>query len=352
MDNFVNDNFDNSILARFEIDSFTGFSAKLSPQMLAIERNSEHIAYIEQDAKVFTSQCSIQSGATWGIDRIGEVELDLDGNYNYGNTGDGVDAYVVDTGIYLANRDFGGRAIWGANFADTTNTDCNGHGTHVAGTIGGNVYGVAKDVNLIAVKVLDCSGSGSNTGVISGINWVVTSTRSRKNPSVANMSLGGSYSAAINAAVKAATTAGVSFVVAAGNENNDACDGSPSSEKSAITVGATGTDFIGRTQIDNRAYFSNYGSCVSIFAPGLEITSTWIGSTSATNTISGTSMASPHVAGIVAVYLESNPNASPASVKSWLVNGGTEEIIDLDCTGATNQNDCNQSPNIMSYSPC
>jgi len=353
MDSFVNDEFDNTILGRFEIGDFNGFSAKLSTKMLTIERNSAQISYIEQDAKVFMSQdCTIQTGATWGIDRIAEIELNLDGYYNYSSTGQGVDAYIVDTGIYLTNRDFGGRAIWGANFADSTNTDCNGHGTHVAGTVGGTVYGVAKDVNLIAVKVLDCSGSGSNAGVINGINWVVTSQKSRKNPSVANMSLGGSYSAAVNSAVKSATTAGISFAVAAGNENDDACNGSPSSEKSAITVGATGTDFVGRSQVDNRAYFSNYGSCVSIFAPGLEITSAWIGSVSAINTISGTSMASPHVAGIVAVYLQQNPEASASAVKSWLVNGGTEEIISLDCAGAGNQNDCNESPNIMAYSPC
>jgi len=294
--------------------------------------------------KFFASQaCNIQSGATWGIDRIGEVDLFLDGSYNYGNTGDGVDAYVVDTGIYLANRDFGGRAIWGANFADTTNTDCNGHGTHVAGTVGGLTWGIAKMTNLLAVKVLDCSGSGSTAGVVKGIEFTVTSYQTRKNPSVSNMSLGGGKSTALDMAVQAAVKAGVTFVVAAGNSNADACNYSPADVPEAITVGATTVE-----DTDARSYFSNYGKCVDIFAPGELITSAWIGSNTATKTISGTSMASPHTAGVAALFLNSNPSATPAQVTQWINAEATLNLINLDCTTSV----CLQSPNALLYSPC
>jgi len=211
-------------------------------------------------------------------------------------------------------------------------------------------YGVAKKATLIAVKVLDCDGSGTNAGVISGVNWVVTSRATRKRPSVANMSLGGGKSTALDNAVKSAITSGITFVVAAGNENSDACLGSPSSVATAVTVGATGTDSVGNGQVDNRAYFSNFGTCVTLFAPGLMIESDWIGSSTATETISGTSMASPHVAGIVAVYLQSNPNATPAAVKSWLVSNASKSIIQLDCTGAASS--CLKSPNVFAFSPC
>jgi len=306
---------------------------------------------IEQDSTFHSSQtCQSQNGATWGIDRVAERDLDLDGVYRYGATGSGVDAYIVDTGININHKDFGGRAIWGANFVDNQNTDCNGHGTHVAGTVGSNTYGVAKAVTLIAVKVLDCDGSGTNSGVIAGINWVASSYASRKRPSVANMSLGGGKSTATDNAVTAGVKAGVTFVVAAGNDNANACNYSPAACATAITVGATGTDVDTKNnQIDNRAYFSNFGTCVSVFAPGLEITSTWIGSKNTEIlTISGTSMASPHVCGIAALYIGNHPTYTPAQVKSWMISNASTGIISLDCVSTA----CNQSPNVFVFSPC
>jgi subtilisin family serine protease len=352
---FAADSFSNEIITSWNIKDFNAFSAKLSQKMLKVELKSDDIALIEQDAKITVSQtCQTQNGAVWGLDRISENALNLDLKYKYTSTsGEGVDSYVVDTGININHEDFGGRAIWGANFADSKNTDCNGHGTHVAGTMGSATYGVAKKTTLFAVKVLDCSGSGTNTGVISGVNWVVTTYNSRKRPSVANMSLGGGKSVALDTAVKNAISAGVTFVVAAGNENNDACLGSPSNVPTAITVGATGTTAQGAKQVDNRATFSNYGKCVSIFAPGSLIESTWIGTgNDEVEVISGTSMASPHAAGVVALYLGENGSATPAQVKSWMVNTAGENYLNLVCSGAISSSSCNQSPNLLLYSPC
>jgi len=355
IDNFQNDGFDNEFLGSFQIGKFQGFSARLSQRILQIEQASSSVVFIEQDSVFKSSQaCSSQNGATWGIDRIAEQAIDLDGQYRYPSTaGNGVDAYVIDTGINIKHTDFGGRAIWGANYVDSNNVDCNGHGTHVAGTIGGTVYGVAKKATLIAVKVLGCDGSGSTSGIVNSISWVVSSKNSRKRPSVANMSLGGSLSTSLNNAVNSAVSSGVTMVVASGNENQNSCNVSPASATSAISVGATGVDEEGVNQVDSRAYFSNYGKCTHIFAPGLMITSTWIGSrNNEIDTISGTSMASPHVAGAVAVYLGNNPTATPAAVKSWVVNGATNNEIRLDCSGALSVSSCNQSPNKLLYSPC
>jgi subtilisin family serine protease len=210
--------------------------------------------------------------------------------------------------------------------------DCNGHGTHVSGTVGGSTYGVAKSVTLIAVRVLDCSGSGTNSGVIAGMDWV---TSNRVLPAVANMSLGGGFSQAVNDAVTRLTNSGVSLAVAAGNENQDACNTSPASAASAITVGAT-------TNTDARASFSNWGTCLDVFAPGNNITSAWYSSTTATNTISGTSMASPHVAGVAALYLQGNPSASAATVASAITSTATTGVVTSAGTG---------SPNRLLYSP-
>jgi subtilisin family serine protease len=226
----------------------------------------------------------------------------------------------------------------------------NGHGTHVSGTIGGVKYGVAKNVTLIAVKVLDGDGSGSYSGVIKGINWVVESFKKRKRPSVANMSLGGPYSQAVNDAVSAAVEAGVVFGVAAGNEDSDACDGSPASTVNAITVGATAVSHKNDDQLDIRSTFSNWGTCVDIFAPGTLITSSWIGGTSATKTISGTSMATPHVVGAAARYLSENKMATPKEVKQHLVETAGSDMIDLSCAGRSSA--CKKSPNKMLYASC
>jgi len=283
-----------------------GFAAKMNDRTLAAMIKDPRVDFIEQDQIMTTN--AVQSNATWGLDRIDESDLPLDSFYEFNFDGTGVDAYVIDTGIRTSHNDFGGRVSSGftaINDGQGTN-DCNGHGTHVAGTVGSQTYGVAKNVNLIAVRVLGCNGSGSNSGVIDGVNYVA---QVASGPSVANMSLGGGNSAALDRAVENAIDQGIIFVVAAGNDNANACSGSPNRVGPALTVGAT-------TSSDSRSSFSNFGSCVDLFAPGSGITSTWSTSNSATNTISGTSMAAPHVAGVVALYLDQVPSASPTQVES------------------------------------
>jgi serine protease len=331
---------------------FHGFGAKVSEKFVFYARSHPAIDQVEpnQIAQAWDT-CYLQNGATWGIDRIAEREVDIDGQYHYEYDGTGVDAYVVDTGINVPHVDFGGRATWGANFAgDGINDDCNGHGTHVAGTIGGSTYGVAKATSLFAVKVLGCSGSGSYGGIISGLEWVEVNYIARgKRPSVANMSLGGGASNILNAATEALVAAGVTVVVAAGNDNRDSCNYSPASAPNAITVGATELTNELLQQVDSRASYSNYGTCVDIFAPGSTITSDWIGSTTAIRTISGTSMASPHVAGAVAQFLTQQPSSTTAQVTNWIVGQSTGNVIDLSCG---NLNSCSSSPNKLLYSSC
>src|SRR5437868_3558449 len=257
--------------------------------------------------------------ATWGIDRVDQNALPLDNTYNYANDGSNVTVYIIDTGINFAHVDFGGRASKGIDEVTIGGSaaDCNGHGTHVSGTVGGTTYGVAKNVNLVAVRVLNCQGSGTTSGVVAGIDWV---TANRVLPAAANMSLGGGLSTTLNQAVARAVASGVTFAVAAGNSSASACNSSPSSEPSAITVGATDIN-------DGFAYFSNFGSCVDINAPGVSITSDWYGSNTATNTISGTSMATPHVTGAAALYLSANPSGKPADVASALTSNATTAAI-------------------------
>jgi subtilisin family serine protease len=290
---------------------------------------ADGVAFVEQNAVV--SIDAVQTPATWGIDRIDQVNLPLSGSYEYLGTGSGVHAYIVDTGINAAHSEFTGRVGNGYDFIqnDSTPQDGNGHGTHVAGTVGGTTYGVAKNVTLHGVRVLDNAGSGTTAGVVNGINWVATNAIK---PAVANMSLGGGYSASLNNAVTAAVNSGVTFAVAAGNEDQNACNVSPASAPAAITVAAS-------DNTDTRAYFSNFGSCVDVFAPGVNITSAWHTSNSATNTISGTSMASPHVAGAVAVYLGLNPSATTSAVASWVTGNASENKI----------SDVQGSPNLLLY---
>eukprot|EP00834_Sanchytrium_tribonematis_P000649 NODE_12_length_54577_cov_0.384100.p14 type:complete len:363 gc:universal NODE_12_length_54577_cov_0.384100:11378-12466(+) len=283
-----------NVQADIVIGDFKASLKSISPDQKLRMLKDSRVKRIEQNGKVKAS--GVQKGATWGIDRI-DSRTGIDQTYNYvDSAGSGVTAYVVDTGIYTAHPEFEGRATFGFDSTGEGKFDGNGHGTHVSGTIGGKTYGVAKNVQLIAVRVLDTEGSGTYEGVIQGIEWVVKDAvaNNRTKTSVANMSLGGGYSKIINDAVKAAVDAGVIFVVAAGNESDDACNSSPSSEPSAITVGATNVN-------DEVSYFSNYGKCVDINAPGEDITSSW--NDGKTETISGTSMATPHVVGVVALYL-------------------------------------------------
>ncbi|MFC6663413.1 S8 family peptidase [Deinococcus multiflagellatus] len=236
----------------------------------------------------------------------------------YNSTASGVRAYIIDTGIRTSHTQFGGRAVWGTNTTgDGNNTDCQGHGTHVAGTVGSATYGVAKGVTLIAVKVLNCQGSGSYSGIIAGINWSLNNKGSA--PAVANMSLGGGFSQSVNSAVNNASAQNLVMVVAAGNSNANACNYSPASAASAITVGST-------TNTDARSSFSNYGSCVDLFAPGSGITSAWNSSDTATNTISGTSMASPHVAGAVALRIASGLGTTGSVTNAILSSATTGKV--------------------------
>lgn len=305
---------------------FKGFIGEMTPGQANALAKNPRVEIVEADSKVLAS--TDRSGATWGLDRIDQQSLPLNNVYSYTTTGAGVTAYVIDTGIYASHSDFGGRVASGFSAISDGNgtNDCNGHGTHVSGTIGGATYGVAPSVSLVPVRVLDCSGSGSISGVISGLNWVA---KNKKLPAVANMSLGGGPSTTLDQAVNNLINAGVTVVVAAGNSNADACRSSPSRVPAAITVGATDSR-------DNRASFSNFGSCLDLFAPGVNITSDWISNTTATNTISGTSMATPHVAGVVARYLQSNPNAQPSSVSTEIVGASLKNTVSS--TGAKSPN--------------
>ncbi|WP_088287761.1 S8 family peptidase [Kineosporia sp. A_224] len=304
-----------------------GFAARLTAAQLKAVRGDANVAYVAPDAVVTASVT--QTGATWGLDRIDQRARPLNGTYTYNTTASNVTAYVIDTGIRTTHNQFGGRATGGftaVNDGRGTN-DCNGHGTHVAGTIGGSTYGVAKGVRLVAVRVLDCAGSGTLSGVIAGIDWV---TRNHVTPSVANMSLGGGASSALDTAVANSIASGVTYGVAAGNENQNACNTSPARVGTAITVGST-------TSTDARSSFSNFGSCLDVFAPGSSITSAWNTSNTATNTISGTSMATPHVVGVAALYLANNPSASPATVRNAIVNGATTGVVTSPGTNSPNR---------------
>ncbi|MFJ4098566.1 S8 family peptidase [Amycolatopsis japonica] len=296
-----------------------GFAAEIGQDQARRLAADPSVAYVEQD-QVVRATGDQPNPPSWGLDRVDQRDLPLDKNYHYDTTASNVTAYIIDTGVRTSHQDFGGRAKWGTNTSgDGNNTDCNGHGTHVAGSIGGTSYGLAKGASLVAVKVLSCDGTGSNSGVIAGIDWVA---KNAAKPAVANMSLGGGANTGTDDAVRRGIAAGVTFAVAAGNANVDACTTSPARTPEAITVGATMSNDERPTNWSG-GQGSNYGRCLDIFAPGDKITSSWNTNDSATNTISGTSMATPHVAGAAALYVSANPAATPQQVRDALVNGGT-----------------------------
>jgi subtilisin family serine protease len=308
-----------------------GFAGSISDAARAGLLRDARVERVEQDGVVTTQ--TTQTSATWGLDRTDQRDLPLSTTYTYINTGTGVTAYIIDTGIRFAHSQFSGRATSGFDAVDGGSADdCNGHGTHVAGTVGGSTYGIAKNVSLVAVRVLDCRGSGSWSGVIAGMDWVADNAAK---PAVANMSLGGGASTAVDNALKNLIAKGVTVGVAAGNGNRggkaqDACGYSPARVPEAITVGAT-------TSTDAKTSWSNYGTCVDIFAAGSSITSAWYTSNTATNTISGTSMATPHVVGVAALYLQSNPGAAPSVVASALSTNATTGKVTNAGSGSPNR---------------
>lgn len=281
-------------------------------------KKNPHVLSVESDT-IVNIDATTQSNPDWGLDRIDQKALPLNSAYSYLQTGSGTTAYIVDTGILSSHQEFSGRVLSGYTAISDGNgtTDCNGHGTHVAGTVGGTTYGVAKNVNLVPIRILGCDGSGASSNVIAGLDWIL---KNGKKPAVVNMSLGGATSSSLDSAVENLYNNGYVMVVAAGNSNTDACTSSPARVSKAITVAAT-------DNTDTRASYSNYGGCVDIFAPGSQINSSWIGSNTATKILNGTSMATPHVAGVVAEMLQSTPTASPQTISTNLLNQASSNVV-------------------------
>jgi subtilisin family serine protease len=312
---------------------FTGFAARMTESDAKAMSEDPAVRYVQQDTAMHTYR-NVENPPSWGTDRIDQRHLPLDKRYNYTSWGAGAHAYILDTGIRADHVEFGGRASVAADFmSDGRNgVDCNGHGTHVAGTVGGATYGVANGVSLHAVRVLGCDGSGPVTGIVDGIDWIVANAQ---RPAVVNMSLGGAASPVVDAAIRSAISSGITFVVAAGNDDRDACLGSPGRVTEAITVASS-------TKADRRSSFSNTGACVDLFAPGSDIKSAWHTSPAATETISGTSMAAPHVTGAVAKYLGQRPDLTPAAVADLITGNATRGKI---------TNPGTNTPNLLLHSP-
>jgi subtilisin family serine protease len=308
-------------------DALLGFEVSMRPDGASRLQTEPGVAYVEKNEKVYIADTQ-DDPPSYGLDRIDERSQPLNGSFTFPTTASNVHVYVIDSGIRTSHRDFGGRAESGFDAVDGGDADdCSGHGTHVAGTIGGSQFGVAKDAKLVAVRVVNCNGVGSLSEVLAGVNFV---TRNAVRPAVANMSLGGIRSRALQEAVANSIRSGVTYVVAAGNEDADACVGALPRVRTAITVGAT-------DRRDRRASFSNFGECVDIFAPGTRITSAWNGSDRAIRTVSGTSMASPHVAGAAALILGTNPDFSPGQVSDALLESATENVVDDAGDGSANR---------------
>jgi subtilisin family serine protease len=312
-----------AVVERVFEHALLGFSGRMSASGAAALADDPRVDYVEEDGEV--RLVTTQTSATWGIDRIDQHALPLSTTYTYTSTGTGVTAYIIDTGIRFSHSEFGGRATSGFDAVDGGSADdCNGHGTHVSGTVGGATYGVAKNVHLVAVRVLDCNGSGSTSGVIAGIDWV-TADHAPGAPAVANMSLGGGASRALDSAVRSSIADGVSYAIAAGNGNifgfaKDACRTSPARVTEAMTISAA-------DNADKKAPWANFGNCVDWFAPGVGITSSWNTNDTAVNTISGTSMAAPHTTGVAALYLQLHPSATPPQVRDALFAGTSKGVV-------------------------
>ncbi|MDP9434725.1 MAG: S8 family peptidase [Actinomycetota bacterium] len=308
---------------RVYTSALAGFAARLTDGQRAALARDPDVVLVEQD-RVVTADAT-QSSAPYGIDRLDQRALPLSGTYSYGARAGAVRAYVIDTGIATGHTQFGSRAMNVYDAFGGNGQDCNGHGTHVAGSIGAATYGVGKSVALRGLRVLDCRGSGSTSGILAAVDWL---RRNHIKPAVANMSLGGGYSSSLNTAVTNLANAGVFVAVAAGNESQNACNVSPASASNVTAVGAT-------DRSDTRASFSNYGSCVDVYAPGVSITSTWLSGT--TKTISGTSMASPHAAGVGALYKAVYGDAASSTVNSWIINKATANVVKSNPTGTPNR---------------
>jgi subtilisin family serine protease len=306
--------------------ALNGFAVEMSEADAEAMSKDFRVAYVEEDG-VMTANAT-QNNPPWGLDRIDQRNLPLSATYTYNWTGSGVRVYVIDTGIRTSHSQFGGRASNVFDAFGGNGADCHGHGTHVSGTVGGSTYGVAKSALLRGVRVLDCTGNGATSGVIAGVDWV---TANHINPAVANMSLGGGVSSALDTAVNNLHNANVTIAVAAGNNNGaNACNFSPARAANAITTGST-------TTTDARSSFSNIGTCVDLFAPGSGILSAWFTSNTATATLSGTSMASPHVAGVAALYKQANPSASSTTIRNAIVNNATTNVITNVGSGSPNR---------------